>query len=130
MTGVSYVRPDRRPTCRTTDVLDPSLPADLRASGRIARVNKRKAFWSLPLMPPHSQKVRAGSRAEGPTAAKTLCTGRELHFPAVVREPSRRLSGRRGGVTPDEGTSVTDVMSSQEQVRVLAGLTAAGTLLA
>jgi hypothetical protein len=44
MTGVSYVRPDRRPTWRTTDVLDPSVPADLNASGRMARVNKRKAF--------------------------------------------------------------------------------------
>jgi hypothetical protein len=44
ITGVSYVRPDRRPTWRTTDVLDPSLPADLKASGRMARVNKRKVL--------------------------------------------------------------------------------------
>ncbi len=46
-----YVRPDRRPTWRTTDVLDPCLPADRKASGRMTRVNKRKAFWADPLMP-------------------------------------------------------------------------------
>jgi len=56
MTGVSYVRPDRRPTWRTTDVLDPSLPADLKASGRMVRVNSRKAFWVKPLMPQRSQQ--------------------------------------------------------------------------
>ena len=44
MTGVPCVPPDRRPKWRTTDVLDPSLPADPRASGRVARVNKRKAY--------------------------------------------------------------------------------------
>jgi hypothetical protein len=44
MTGVSYIRPDRRPTWRTTAVLDPSWPADLKASGRMTRVNKRKVF--------------------------------------------------------------------------------------
>jgi hypothetical protein len=42
--GVWYVRPDRRPIWRTIDVLDPSWPADLKASGRVARVSKRKAF--------------------------------------------------------------------------------------
>jgi len=44
MTGVWYVRPDRRPTWRTIDVPDPSWPADLKASGHVARVNQRKAF--------------------------------------------------------------------------------------
>jgi len=42
---VWYLRPDRRPAWQKTDVLDPSLPADLSASGRTARVNNRKAFW-------------------------------------------------------------------------------------
>jgi hypothetical protein len=70
-TGVSYVRPDRRPTWRTIDVLDPSLPADLRASGRMARVNKRKAFWREPLMPQRSRERGLMSRAEGPTVART-----------------------------------------------------------
>ena len=52
ITGVSYFRPDRRPTWRTTEVLDPSLPADLKASGRVTRVKKRKVYWREPLMPP------------------------------------------------------------------------------
>jgi hypothetical protein len=55
MTGASYVRPDRRPTWRTTEVLEPSLPADLKASGGMAQVNKRKAFWIEPLKPQRSQ---------------------------------------------------------------------------
>jgi hypothetical protein len=50
-TAVLYVWPDRRPTWRTTDVLHPSLPADLTATGRKAWVNKRKASGSEPLMP-------------------------------------------------------------------------------
>src|SRR5215469_6153902 len=56
-TGVSYVRPDRRPTWRTTDVLDLSVPADRRASGRVARVNRRKAFWIELLMPQRSHRL-------------------------------------------------------------------------
>src|SRR5215472_16768679 len=82
MTGVWYVRPDRRPTWRTTDVLDPSLPADLSASGRMARVNKRKAFWIEPFMPPRSQRPGPGGRAQGPLAARTSCPGRAVAGPA------------------------------------------------
>jgi hypothetical protein len=31
-----------------TEALDPSLPADLSASGRIARVTCRRTFWTGP----------------------------------------------------------------------------------
>src|SRR5215472_5208672 len=74
MTGAWYARPDRRPTWRTTDVLDPSLPADLKASGRMVRVNKRKAFWIEPLMPQRSQQVGAGARVKGPAAITIRAT--------------------------------------------------------
>src|SRR6516164_1464835 len=111
ITGVSYVRPDRRPTWRTTDVLDPSLPADFKASGRMARVNKRKAFWTATLMPPHSQQVEARSRAEGHNESRqeashgpiTDAQGRPPDPPAY-RPPApngralltRSITGRRG----------------------------------
>src|SRR5262245_31717437 len=71
-------------------MLDPSLPADLRASGRMALVNKRKAFWVVPLMPPILAAAAAHGRAEGPRATRTSGTSR-----AQVNVRGSRRQGKR-----------------------------------